>query len=499
MEFQTELLELSNNKIISEYFNTRSITQFLLNYIQVDKIISGQTQESLSTLDKITSTLEQLRNDIRNSSDLQKLQSQLLTDRINSIANTDIRTALTEFYSGVDLGNKNLMDLFNEKIQNLFIGNLSEIDQKIITNISTLNSNIVNTLSANSDRVLDTLSNNSDKVISTLSTNSDRVLDTIQNHSQINQISEKLNALHNTFTNNSSKKGEYAENILVTNLIKSFPDSEVLNMSAVPHSGDIQIKKDSKPDILIDSKNFQTNVPKVDLEKFFDDCKLNNTCGILCSAFSGICNKKHMEIDIIEGRVYVYISNHNFDSELFKLAVRVIYGINSIIKERKTDDITLQTLLFERLKVEFMYFNQTLQTHLDAIKSSVASISQLGMTQLDQFFKRSNFNSDLKPFSCPHCSTGCSSTKALNKHIQVKHGIKLTKDRKVKVPEPEPEETSETVEIEEPIEIPIVESLPVMGVEAMYRQRGYTPDAARARGQGKQPPDEVPVGRVLFN
>jgi hypothetical protein len=477
----TELLELSNNKTITEYFSTRSITQFVLNYIQVDKIISGHgTPESLSTLDKITSTLEQLRNDIRNSSDLQKLQSQLLTDRISSIANTDIRTALTDFYSGVDLSNKNLMDLFNEKIQNFNTNCISEIDQKIISNISTLNSNII----TNSNRVLDTLSSNSDKVISTLSTNSDRVLDTIQNHSQINQISEKLNALHNTFTNNSSKKGEYAENILVTNLIQSFPDSEVLNMSSVPHSGDIQIKKDSKPDILIDSKNFQTNVPKVDLEKFFDDCKLNNSCGILCSAFSGICNKKHMEIDIIEGRVYVYISNHNFDSELFKLAVRVIYGINSIIKERKTDDITLQTQLFERLKVEFMYFNQTLQTHLDAIKSSVASISQLGMTQLDQFFKRSNFDSDLKPFSCPHCGTGCSSTKTLNKHIQVKHGIKLTKDRKVKVIEVvEDVKVPETVDVEDIEETQEEPDPKVVSLPAIFRQRGYNPNE----------------GRVLFN
>jgi hypothetical protein len=478
---ETELLELVNNKSISEYFSTRSITQFLLNYIQVDKIISGNTVESLSTLDKITSTLEQLRNDIRNSSDLQKLQSQLLTDRVSSIANTDIRTALIEFYSGVDLTNKNLMDLFNEKIQNFNTNCISEIDQKIISNISTINSNII----INSNRVLDTLLTSVSGVKDTMSTNSDRVLDTIQNHSQINQISEKLNALHNTFTNNSSKKGEYAENILVTNLIQSFPDSEVLNMSTIPHSGDIQIKKDSKPDILIDSKNFQTNVPKIDLEKFFDDCKLNNSCGILCSAFSGICNKKHMEIDIIEGRVYVYISNHNFDSELFKLAVRVIYGINSIIKERKTDDITLQTQLFERLKVEFMYFNQTLQAHLDAIKSSVASISQLGMTQLDQFFKRTNFDSDLKPFSCPHCGTGCSSTKALNKHIQVKHGIKLTKDRKVKVHE------TVTVTVDEIVEVPEEPVQKIVSLPAISRQRGY-----------KHPNEEVPgfnEGRVLFN
>jgi hypothetical protein len=46
------------------------------------------------------------------------------------------------------------------------------------------------------------------------------------------------------------------------------------------------------------------------------------------------------------------------------------------------------------------------------------------MNQLEQFFKRSNFN-DLKPFSCASCGAGYGSAKALKKHMSEKHDIKL--------------------------------------------------------------------------
>lgn len=407
-QLSIELQQLSENNNVIEYFKTRSIKQFVLNYIEIDKIICGGhsidpladvkciantlTTMSDMILDKASLTtdkISELRNDINFKFEINKVQINAIESRIQAITDVDLRKALTDFYSTANLNNKHEFELFNERIQNITQNNA----QQIINSIQNRDS--------------DTFS----------------------------QLNDKLTGLLDTFKNNSSKKGEYAENILTNLLVTGFPDSEVLCTSAQPHSGDIQIKKNDRPDILIDSKNFQTNVPKVDLEKFFDDCKLNDASGILCSAFSGICNKKHLEIDIIDSRVYVYLSNHSFDPELFKLAVRIIYNIHSIIKDKKTDDITLNKELFERIKVEFVYFNQTLQTHLDSIKANVNSISQLSMTQLDQFFKRSNFSTDLKPFSCPHCSTGCSSTKALNKHLLTKHDIKLTKTRLKKEPE----------------------------------------------------------------
>ena len=111
----------------------------------------------------------------------------------------------------------------------------------------------------------------------------------------------------------------------------------------------------------------------------------------------------------------------------------------------------LERQLFERLKVEFTYFNQTLQTHLDAIRTSINSISQLSLTQLDNFFKRSNFSNELKKFSCTFCSTGFSSAKAMTKHMKIKHDFQVVTTRKprTKKEELEQEDSHEPDEPEE--------------------------------------------------
>ena len=80
------------------------------------------------------------------------------------------------------------------------------------------------------------------------------------------------------------------------------------------------------------------------------------------------------------------------------------------------------------------------------------------MTQLEQFFKRSNFN-DLKPFSCSSCGAGYGSAKPLKKHMSDKHGIKVAskkgrkpKEQKDTESEEADSEHQEEQQIEEHIE-----------------------------------------------
>jgi len=408
--FTEELHSISKNVSITNYFieNNKSILDFITDYIQIDTILKQRgninSNDLLNKICNLENNMQIIHSKISSYQDIQNLQLQTIQNKIQHISDHDIRKNLSEFYSNLDINNKNhlttLLDSFNDKIQNLNQRSINDLDKRIIDTIASLNTNVINS---------------------------------IQNHSQINRIQETLMLLNNNFTNNSSRKGAMTEQILYKNLLSAFPDSEIINSSNTPHAGDIQIKKDGRPDILIDSKHFEsTNVPKCDLEKFQSDCKINNCSGILACSFSGIANKKHFEIDIVDGRIYVYISNHQFDTTLFQLAVRIIYGIHSIIKEHKTDNIMLERQLFERLKVEFTYFNQTLQTHLDAIKTSINSISQLSLTQLDNFFKRSNFSNELKKFSCTFCSTGFSSAKAMTKHMKLKHDFQITTTRKTR-------------------------------------------------------------------
>jgi hypothetical protein len=268
----------------------------------------------------------------------------------------------------------------------------------------------------------------------------------LDNNTKLQSIEQNVYQLQQNFTGSSAKKGQVAENILLNNLTNLFPDSEVIDTSHIPNSGDIQIKKENKPVILLDSKCFKNNVPKIDLDKFYADVKTNNCSGILCNSNAGIANRDHFQIDIQDNNVYVFISNHQYDNTLFKLAVKIIYHIHDIIKDNKNDTIEINRELFQRLKIEYNFFLSTFQQHLSSIKTNIMSLEKLAFVQLDHFFKRTNLTTEIKPFSCQLCGTGFNSDKTLKSHLKSKHEIILSKTRK-----PKKEKVEEKLEVE-PVE-----------------------------------------------
>jgi hypothetical protein len=433
---QLELLK--NNSQLQNYFfsNNINLQDFLTSYIQVDQIICKSTEPSSS---EITVLLKNLlvQNENKNNelvslfkhvqNDFGTFKTQLESS-LRNITNTEIKEIVSQLVNSDKQFIQNNFGDLSDKLINLNSQNLNEYDRKtlgIIQNIqSTFNSS----------------------------------LDTHHITHKINDIDTILTSLHNKFNANSSKKGEYAENILFNNLVKAFPDSDVILTRFESDAADIQIKKENKPLILIDSKHIESkNVPKIDLDKFHENCKLNNASGILCNAFSGIANKKHFEIDIIDKNIIVYIWNHEFDPTLFQIASRIIYNIHNIIKEQKTDKIQIDQILYKKLKLEYNFFLQNFQQHLNVIKTNIKSLEQLSLNQLEQFFKRTNFDTGDKEFQCSYCCTGFKAEKYLKDHIKKIHNITLTtskRGRKKKVVEPPiekviEEENTEGEEVEE--------------------------------------------------
>ena len=377
MLFSDQVDILKSDSFITHYFqNTKiQLCDFIKLYIQIDILLSQNTVTDIIEPNKIYEQFNKITESMQT---------------INNSKNNEIKNIIIELNNNKNENFKQILDNFKDSILNINSQNLNDFDRKNLGIIQNFQLSFNNSLDSHNIT------------------------------HKINSIDTNLSLLQNTFTNNSSKKGELAENILYNNLIKAFPSSDVINTSQISNSGDIMIKKDSKPDILIDSKHFTTNVPKLDLEKFLKDCELNNSSGILCNVNSGIANKDNFQVDIQDSRIFIYISNHEFDNTSFQLAVRIIYNIYDIIKSNKTNIIEIDKELFERIKIEYNFYLTSFKQHLSIIKQNVNSIEQLAMAQLEQFFKRSNFN-DLKPFSCPSCGSGFGSSKTLKKHIKDKH------------------------------------------------------------------------------
>lgn len=404
--FDQQLLELHP---FSSYFlsTNKSIVDFVRTYIEVDKVIGSSLYTSSNA---VFDKLEEIRNNLCNlqlnvntshTHMTSLLQSKMdsLSANLKDITNSDIKSMFIELqkHLTISLDNQNLrlvLDNFKDKIENLNSQKLNEFDRKTLDILANMQTTMIQSLDSHSIT------------------------------HKINSIESNLTNINDHFSSNSSRKGQLAENALINIITDAFPDTEINDTSHLPNSGDIQLVKNDKPTILIDSKHFASKtVPKRDLDKFYSDIQQNNCCGILCNAFGGIANKQHFEVDIIDKNVIIFIHSHRFDPTIFQLAVNIIYNMHEQIKDRHTDSIAIDHRLYQNLKIEYNYYIQTFRHHLDVIKSNVNSLSQLSFTLLDNFFKRKAINVELKNFTCHLCGTGCKTEKILKTHLKNKHPI----------------------------------------------------------------------------
>jgi hypothetical protein len=411
--FNSDVEKLFTDSEIISYFvsNNKSIFEFVKTYIEVDKALGTQCSNSnviYNKLEEIKTTLTNHNNQLNTlSSNLSNsnlniislIQSRLdsVNSHIKDITNNDIKTMFYELQKQMSKGSdysdlKEFFENFKDKIEVLNTQKLNDIDRKNL------------------------------EIFSNIQTTIEKSLDSHPITNKIDSIETKLSSINENFSNNSAKKGQVAETVLFNILTEAFPDTEVIDTSHNANSGDIQLIKENKPTILIDSKNFGSKtVPKRDLDKFYTDIQQNNCSGILCNAFGGIANKQHFEIDIVDKNIIIFIHSHQFDSSIFKLATNIIYNLHQELKDKKTDSIMIDQRLYQNLKIEYNYYIQSFRHHLDIIKSNVNSLSQLSFTLLDNFFKRKATNVELKEFTCHICSAQLSTEKILKTHLKKQH------------------------------------------------------------------------------
>lgn len=383
---------------VVSYFKTskKSILSFIKTYMEVDKILESKLTDTnvlYNKLDEIKNVITHQNSQLLNTQEILKNKLEGIKETTNNELKTVFVDLQKEIYKNNSLGDlKNMFDNFKERIEIINNQRLNDNDRKNL------------------------------EVFNNIRVSFEKSLDSHQINTKINSIEDSLRSINQNFTNNSSKKGQVAETVLLNILTEAYPDTEVLDTSHNANSGDIQLIREDKPTILIDSKNFGSKtVPKRDLDKFYNDIQQNNCSGILCNAFGGIANKQHFEIDIVDRNILVFVHSHQFDSNVFQLATNIIYNMHKELKEKGVDSIVLDQRLYQNIKIEYNYYIQTFRHHLDIIKSNVNSLSQLSFTLLDNFFKRKAINVELKEFSCPICSAQLSTEKILKTHIKKQH------------------------------------------------------------------------------
>ena len=174
-----------------------------------------------------------------------------------------------------------------------------------------------------------------------------------------NTLDEKMDALRATYedklqqerdkvlkymtvSENSSVKGQIGEEYTYHQLNLLFPKYQVEDTHHTDARGDF-ILHNEECMMMVEAKQYQKNVPLVEIEKFHRDMQLETNkdvqCGVMISLDSGICGKEDFHMEFVGGKPVVYLHHTRNQMHHIKLAFKLFH----IVLRQETLDTKLET------------------------------------------------------------------------------------------------------------------------------------------------------------
>ena len=137
--------------------------------------------------------------------------------------------------------------------------------------------------------------------------------------------------------NNSTIKGQDGEEFTFHELNLRFPSAEIEDCHKTKGRGDF-ILKEGDLIMMIENKNYTTNVNNAEINKFYRDMKDERNsdimCGILMSLNSGICQKPDFTFEVVGGKPVIFL--HKMRDNMHNLALAVKF-FQLIFKQKDLD------------------------------------------------------------------------------------------------------------------------------------------------------------------
>ena len=138
-------------------------------------------------------------------------------------------------------------------------------------------------------------------------------------------------------TQNSTIKGQDGEDFTFHQLNCMFPRSEIEDCHKQSARGDF-IMREKDFTMMIETKNYDTNVNKVEIEKFYRDVRSDANsdiqCAILVSLKSGISNRKDFAFEIVNNKPVLFL--HKVFSNMKHLELAVLF-LKVVLQEKNID------------------------------------------------------------------------------------------------------------------------------------------------------------------
>ena len=323
-----------------------------------DLIITKQENNLGHSLDKTTTAfiekikliMRELLPEINNNSQL-KMNDKLL--ELSQNIRDDIKTNLEKHMyqqsqCNIDSIGKNV-ETIKDQILSSQIHNLEEKINSLLVNIQ--------------QPILHNIDNSEKRLKEIIDANRD---DTIKNSAILTSLEEYLNKYKGSY--NKGNVGEIKLRNILTSL---YPNGSIIDTTSVKESGDCILMRDNCDDILIETKEYDNNVPKDEVTKFIRDATIQNKHGIMLSHNTGIYSKMNYQIDYNNNKFLIYVHNTEYNQTKIKTAVDIIDSLSNTYKElikNKSNDITITSEEMANINEEFSKFVQQKISLVNCVK-----------------------------------------------------------------------------------------------------------------------------------
>jgi hypothetical protein len=324
------------------------------NEIATIKSFNGVLTNDINNLREL---LMRMNNDISNSITAKLYDiRQSYVDDLREIVSKNGSTNILKIIELVEKENNILIDktikTINETLPKSQSQNMTQIELLILNFKSELNKNI-DTLKDNKSNVTledvsslidskynNLLNNIHQTIINQMTSTEDRINKNINEIKETGIVSQseqqKVNSDLLTYLNKSKNptlKGSQSEYKLLNILQELYQKADITDTSNEVKKCDMLLKRDNKPNILIENKIYSGPVSKEEVIKFCRDIEYQNQCGIMLSQTSVISTKENFQIDIMNNNILIYVTNCNYDTDKISLAVNIIDHLYPKINE----------------------------------------------------------------------------------------------------------------------------------------------------------------------
>ena len=432
---------MTNPKIIN-YFNEHTDiepeTAFLF-FIELLEKFGNNISEKInaSTNTQILSNILEL-----------KQKNQMIYDNLNRI-NTDITNSL--FIKMIEIKKEYIEDIksiislnTNEKILSILEKNNSLLIDKVTILLNDVvpktNQTLYNHIDENIRMFQKTITDDTTVILKTLNNNVDikeyfnifeqKFSNMLQNIlSPQDKLYSDLNDFLSKYRLNSTYKGQYSENHLFILLNQMFPSGEVINTTSQKASGDFMLKRENKPNIIFENKDYESNVYIEEIRKFIRDIETQNSHGIFLSQKSGIASRTNYQIEFHKGNILVFVHNVEYSKDKIQIAIDIIDNLSLKLKEcsfDENDSNNISKELLEDINKEYQNFANQKDILIGIIKESnkkfLSQLEEFKFPSLDKYLSNKfastvNVTRLNNQYKCEICNNFTANTlKSLSAH-----------------------------------------------------------------------------------